>query len=106
MKKYAKFLPILLLFSLACASPVTLEDHGRHYRQHQDFDSLKKVVDLMKPGADTSYVKALLGEPIDMGFDYRYLVDSIGPMGCVVGAVFHIDERGRIDQQWVGEICE
>lgn len=60
----------------------------------------------MKLEVDTSYVKSILGEPIDMGFDYRYTVDSIGPNGCTVGAVFHIGEDGRIDQKWIDEICE
>ncbi len=55
---------------------------------------------------DTSYVKAILGEPIDMGFDYKYLIDSTGPKGCAVGAVFHINENGNIDQKWIDEICE
>ena len=41
-----------------------------------------------------------------MGFDYRYLVDSTGENGCVIGAVFHIGEEGKIDQKWVDEICE
>ena len=41
-----------------------------------------------------------------MGFDYRYLIDSVGPKGCVMGAVFHIDENGKIDQKWLDEICE
>lgn len=55
---------------------------------------------------DTMYVKNILGEPIDMGFDYRYLVDSIGRNGCIIGAVFHINEFGKIDQEWIDEICE
>jgi hypothetical protein len=41
-----------------------------------------------------------------MGFDLRYLLDSVGPNDCVVGAVFHYDDQGRIDQKWIGEICE
>jgi hypothetical protein len=64
------------------------------------------VVDLLPPGSDTARVKDILGEPIDMGFDYRYTLDSVGPTGCVVGAVFHIDEQGKIDQKWLDEICE
>lgn len=80
--------------------------HGQHYQKHKDFESLNKVVELMKLEVDTSYVKSILGEPIDMGFDYRYLVDSTGVKGCALGAVFHINEAGKIDQKWVDEICE
>ncbi len=79
---------------------------GQHYQNHKDYESLTKVVELMKLEVDTSYVKSILGEPIDMGFDYRYLVDSTGEKGCVIGAVFHINEKGKIDQKWVDEICE
>jgi hypothetical protein len=96
----------LLIGSLACGSQRQLQQYGRHYRQNADFASLNRVVDRLPLGADTAYLKSLLGEPIDMGFDYRYLVDSTGPNGCVIGAVFHLDETGRVDQQWVGEICE
>jgi hypothetical protein len=100
-------LPLALaLIFLACNPPSELEQLGKHYQQHQDFYSLNQVVELMPLGADTSDVQNLLGEPIDMGFDYRYLVDSTGENGCAVGAVFHIDENGKIDQKWTGEICE
>lgn len=60
----------------------------------------------MDLGVDTLFVKSILGEPISMGFDYRYLVDSVGPNGCSIGAVFHINEEGKIDQKWLDEICE
>ena len=83
-----------------------MQKFGRFYQESQSYQHLQKVVDLMPPNADTSYVRQILGQPIDMGFDYRYLVDSVGPNGCVIGAVFHIDDRGQIDQQWIGEICE
>ena len=73
---------------------------------HNDYESLSKVVELIASTVDTSYVQSILGEPIDMGFDYRYLVDSIGSNNCVIGAVFHIDENGQIDQKWIDEICE
>ena len=89
-----------------CSNAKRLEKHAHHYQAHNDFRSLEKVVKSMKPGMDTAFVKKLLGEPIDMGFDYRYLVDSTGPTGCAIGAVFHIGEQGKIDQQWIGEICE
>ncbi|UZR98097.1 hypothetical protein [Chondrinema litorale] len=83
-----------------------IEQYGQHFQQHQDYNSLSKVLDLIGKTPDTSYVKKILGQPIEMGFDYRYLLDSTGPNGCVVGAVFHIDDIGKIDQKWIGEICE
>ncbi len=88
------------------ASNDSLAEQGSAYQMTQSFEALQYVVDNLPEGSDTSFVKAILGEPIDMGFDYRYLVDSIGPNGCAVGAVFHIDDRGMIDQKWTGEICE
>ena len=105
MKKYSQFLLFgLLLFG--CKSTSEIQKHGLHYQQNQDFKSLEKVVELMPMNADTTLVKSILGDPIDMGFDYRYLVDSIGPNGCVIGAVFHINDEGKIDQKWIDEICE
>jgi hypothetical protein len=83
-----------------------IERHGLHYQEHQDYFSLNQVVELMTEKADTAYVRSILGEPIDMGFDYRYLVDSVSPENCAVGAVFHIDEEGSIDDRWTGDICE
>ncbi len=83
-----------------------IEILGQHYQKHNDFESLKKVVELVSLEVDKEYVKSILGEPIDMGFDYRYLVDSTGVKGCAFGAVFHINEAGKIDQKWVDEICE
>lgn len=107
MKNLIPIFIFSLLLCFACKTTSLLQQHGQHYQQHQDFNSLSKVVALLPPNSDTSTVKKLLGQPIDMGFDYRYLVDSTGENGCVLGAVFHIDsESGKIDQQWVGEICE
>lgn len=95
------------IFLFACQQPLSdIEVHGQHYQKHQDYSSLYQVVELMELGVDTSYVTSILGEPIDMGFDYRYLVDSAGANGCVIGAVFHLDDMGKIDQKWVDEICE
>lgn len=105
MCKSFVFLFLLLLFA-SCTSNSSIVDTGKHYQQHGDYKSLTKVVALMPANADTSYVKSILGEPIDMGFEYRYTVDSTGPNGCSVGAVFHISEKGKIDTGWVGEICE
>jgi len=62
---------------------------------------------LIQLPADTTYVKTILGEPITMGtFDYRYTVDSTGPNGCTIGAVFTVNEQGKISRKWVDEICE
>jgi hypothetical protein len=97
------FLTACLFFACSISQ---LEKYGQQYQKNQGFESLQKVVDLIELGSDTSYVKSILGEPIDMGFDYRYLIDSVGPKGCVMGAVFHIDENGKIDQKWLDEICE
>lgn len=80
--------------------------HAKHYRKHGDAPSLAKVVEWVPLGTDTADVRRLLGEPIDMGFDFRYLIDSTGETGCQVGAVFHIDDQGKIDDKWIGEICE
>lgn len=99
----------LVFFSMiifGCSSCYAVKRYGQHYQKHEDYKSLYKVVDLIPLEVDTSYVKSILGDPIDMGFDYRYLVDSMGPNGCVIGAVFHIDDNGKIDQKWIGEICE
>ena len=105
MRKLLKYLfAIVLLF--ACKTVDDITKFGQHYQQYQDYESLSEVVKLTPEEADTSYIKNILGEPIDMGFDYRYLLDSSGPNGCVVGAVFHINENGKIDQKWIGEICE
>lgn len=100
------FASIFLIFFFACTPKTAIEKLGQHYQQHQDFASLNQALELLPLGQDTAYVRNILGEPIDMGFDYRYLVDSTGENGCAVGAVFHIGENGKIDQKWTGEICE
>lgn len=105
MRKFTKYLLFGTLF-FGCKSVDGIKEFGQHYQKHQDYESLSKVVELTLLDADTSFVKSILGEPIDMGFDYRYLVDSVGPNGCVIGAVFHINEMGKIDQKWIDEICE
>jgi hypothetical protein len=97
---------ILLLMISSCQRMSELESLGQHYQEHNDHNSLQKVVNLMALDPDTLFVKSILGEPIDMGFDYRYLIDSVGENGCVIGAVFHINEFGKIDQKWIDEICE
>ena len=71
-----------------------------------DYQSLSKIVNAIPLQSDTSYVKKLLGNPINMGFDYRYTIDSTTENGCGFGAVFHINSMGKVDQKWIGEICE
>lgn len=80
--------------------------HGQHYQRHTDSASLAAALAAIPLGTPKASVAKLLGEPIDMGFDYRYLLDSIGEKGCVVGAVFHINDQGLVDDKWIGEICE
>lgn len=99
------FVFFFLLF-VGCTSNSSIIDTGKYYQQHSDYKSLTKVVALMPVGVDTSYVKSILGEAINMGFEYRYTVDSTSPNGCSVGAVFHFGNKGIIDTSWVGEICE
>lgn len=93
-------------WTMACAESNELLEWGKHYQKYRDYESLQKVVDGIALGVDTSMVRDVLGEPIDMGFDYRYTLDSVGPNGCTLGAVFHIDDQGKIDQKWLDEICE
>ena len=106
MDNSSKFFIILLVFLVGCWEGNEIEKHGQQYQKQKDYTSLHHVVELMELEVDTSYVKAILGEPIDMGFDYRYLIDSVGANDCVIGAVFHINEEGKIDQKWIDEICE
>ena len=97
---------LLVLIIFSCQNRTELENLGQHYQIYYDYKSLQKVVELIDLDVDTFFVKDILGEPIDMGFDYRYLIDTIGENGCVIGAVFHINEFGKIDQKWIDEICE
>ena len=109
-----KHRPLLLYFTtglivlmLVGCQPSPLERAASHYQLHQDLESLKQVMQLLPEGLDTTKVKQLLGKPIDFGFDYRYLTTEIGEQGCVIGAVFHLDnDLGQIHDYWLGEICE
>ncbi|WP_152426362.1 hypothetical protein [Cesiribacter andamanensis] len=101
-----RLLPILMLLLTGCSAEQDIQAWGRQYRQQQDYQSLKQVVARFPAGADTAYLSRLLGDPINMGFDYHYLVDSTGPDGCPVGAVFHISPEGTIDHWWLDQICE
>ena len=95
---------IALIGVVSCSTP--LERNAKHYREHQDAESLREVVRLFPKDADTSTVKTLLGDPIDFGFDYRYLTEEVSENNCAVGAVFHLSDGGKIDDYWYGEICE
>ncbi len=101
-----KKLSFIIVLFFSCNSSSELYDYGKHYQQHRDYVSLQKAVDGIQLGVDKSVLPKILGVPIDMGFDYRYLLDSVGPTGCVIGAVFHINENEKIDRKWIGEICE
>ena len=61
---------------------------------------------MLQTETDTAMIRKILGDPIDMGFDFRYLTEKTGENGCVIGAVFHIDATGKVDDRWIGEICE
>lgn len=98
------FLALIALTLISCQTEI--EKYGQQYQEQGDFKNLQKVMNLLDNDLDTAYIKKILGEPIDMGFDYRYLTEKSGENGCVIGAVFHIDEAGKIDDKWIGEICE
>lgn len=96
----------LIVMLSSCAPKETVFSYGKQYQKHNDYKSLVKAVALMPATITTKQVRKILGEPIDNGFDYRYLTDSISPNKCSVGAVFNIDNQGKITQSWVDEICE
>jgi len=97
---------LLLCLILACNNQHNIQQLGKDYQHNNTYANLKKVVDKMPLQVDTTYIKNILGEPINMGFDYRYTTDSIGPDSCTIGAVFHIDEKGKIDNVMLDQICE
>lgn len=102
MEKCILWLIIMVLVS--CQSE--LSKYGQQYQQNGQLESLEKAVALLQTEADTAIIRKVLGEPIDMGFDFRYLTEKTGENGCVIGAVFHINEYGKVDDRWIGEICE
>lgn len=104
MKKLASGIISISILLIACQT--ALEKYGATYQKTKDIESLKMIVQEMPADVDTGFVKKILGAPIDMGFDYRYLTNLTGENGCIIGAVFHIDATGKIDDKWVGEICE
>lgn len=93
-----------LAISISCKSEI--QKCGDHYQKYNDFKSLQRVVHLVGLPSDTTIIKQLLGQPIDMGFEYRYLVDSTGPNDCMVGAVFTVNRDGIVTNKWIGEVCE
>lgn len=95
---------ILMALLLGSCSP--LRQAARSYRLQQDPKSLKEFLALTPEEIDTAFVRRHLGEPIDMGFDYRYLTAELSEEGCAMGAVFHISEDGTIGDRWYGAICE
>ncbi len=105
MKKYIHYLFLLALLS-SCAPKEAVFVYGKQYQKYKDYKSLVQAVELIPADVTTSQVKKILGEPIDNGFDYRFLTDSISPNQCAVGAVFNIDNKGKITHRWVDEICE
>ncbi len=105
MIKTFKYLIIIALIA-GCGQKNDLRQFGKHYQKHKDYKSLQRVVELLPINVDTVEVKKILGEPISMGFDFRFTIDSTGVNGCVVGAVLNIDNKGRISNKWTGEICE
>src|SRR6478736_10383912 len=105
MIKHIKYLCLFALIG-SCAPKSEMVKYGQHYQKHNDFKSLTKAVELMPADITPKEVKRILGEPIDNGFDYRYLVDSTGVNNCTVGAVFNIDQEGNITHRWIDEICE
>lgn len=105
MKKYIKYVFFIALFS-GCATKEDAKKYGQQYQKQKDYKSLAKAVELMPVDITTFQVKKILGEPIDNGFDYRYLTDSISPNRCPVGVVFNIDNKGIITLRWIDEICE
>lgn len=103
-----RFIVIISIFILvSCKTDTDIEKFGHHYQKYKDYESLKIVTELIPKNSDTSYVIKILGKPTaNFGFDYRYLIDSIGVNGCQVGAVFGIDDKGKISWKEVMEICE
>ncbi len=99
-----KIIIICAFFLTSCIEDV--EKYGKHYQKFKDLESLKKATALINIGVDTTYVKNILGEPIDFGFDYRYITDSIGENGGTMGAVFGIDGNGKVTWKDVFEISE
>jgi len=102
---YALYIIVCIGILISCQQTPKVKLYGKHYQEHKDFESLQKAVDLIEIGSDTAYLRKILGDPIDFGFDYRYLVDSAEPNGCVVGAVFHLS-NAKVDDKWIDEICE
>ncbi len=99
-------LGVCVLMLAACATETEAERYGKEYQQNKSLESLQRATAFIEVGADTTYVKSILGQPIDMGFDYRYLTDSLGESGSQIGAVFGIDQNGKVSWKDIFEIRE
>jgi len=101
-------LKILILFLLlyGCSADKKLVKYGKEFHENRTYQNLNQVVELMPLNIDSSYVIKIMGEPIDNGFDLRYLLDSIGPNGCYIGVVFQVNQKGIVYKKWIDEICE
>ncbi len=96
---------LYLIAIIGMLSCTTIEENGLCYQQDKtNKKCLKKVVRQMPIGSDTSYVRSILGEPIDFGFDYRYTIKH-DESDTIWGAVFHLTE-GKVDDKFYGPILE
>ncbi len=96
---------LYLLLCFSCNSKI--EKASKHFVHKNDYASLQQMIELFPLESDTSYVIKLIGQPtLKTDFDLRYLLDSVSENRCPIGGVFHFNSKGKIDQKWVGEICE
>lgn len=103
MRKFFLILSFVLLIG-ACGNEA--KKLGNHFQEYRDLESLKKATEMIAVGSDTSYVKKILGTPVNFGFDFRYFSDSVGKNGYNIGAVFGINEQGKVSWKDILEICE
>ena len=104
MKKLLSIV-FVLFFCLSCASKI--KKIANQFNEKNDYSSLQQFVELLPLESDTTILVDLLGMPtVKTSFDYRYIIDSVSDNRCPIGGVFHFNNKGKIDQKWVGEICE
>ena len=101
-----KLLLIYFIFLFIPGCQNSVEKYGKQYQNCRDVESLEKALEQIYIGTDTSEIKKILGEPIDFGFDYRYLTNAVGENGCQIGAVLGIDSSGKVSSKSIFEICE
>lgn len=108
------FFIALTLFALISSfsnlpKPKNLKDciqkYGLHYQKYKDLKSLKKVIKLIKLPVDSLYLAKILGEPIDMGFEYRYVAGT-KIIKCPDCAIFRKDEKGLLIEKSIIKCCE